>query len=136
MCSFYDQKSTEIEINIGRQQKQVIDVFVHLLKVCVCVCVCVCVFVFVCVLFIYTISISIICVLQKEPSLVASNQQIYDFFKWIIFEKRRHCRSFQEIFNMCVAKCTQIFLGVQWCVICIFLFLRFHNFIEGFCAYA
>ena len=44
-----------------------------------------------CVLFIYTISISIIYVSQEEPSLIASNQQIYDFYKWIIFEKKRHC---------------------------------------------
>ena len=28
----YYQKSMEIEINIGRQQKQVIDVYVHLLN--------------------------------------------------------------------------------------------------------
>ena len=32
MYTFYDQKSTEIEINIGRRQKQVTDVYVHLLK--------------------------------------------------------------------------------------------------------
>ena len=45
---------------------------------CVCVCMCVCV----CVLFIYTISISIIiCVSLEELSLIASNQQIYDFYK-------------------------------------------------------
>ena len=30
--TFYYDKSTEIEINIGRRQKQVIDVYVHLLK--------------------------------------------------------------------------------------------------------
>ena len=42
----------------------------------------------VCVLFIYTISITIICVLQKELGLAASNQQIYDFYKWVIFEKK------------------------------------------------
>ena len=41
------------------------------LSIC-CVCVCVCV----CVLCIYTISVSIICVSHKEPSLIASNQQI------------------------------------------------------------
>ena len=35
-------------------------------------------YVCVCVLFIYTISISIICVSQEEPSLIASNQKIYD----------------------------------------------------------
>ena len=46
-----------------------------------------------CVLFIYTISISVICVSQAEPSLTASNQQIYYFYKCIIFLKRRHCRN-------------------------------------------
>ena len=40
-----------------------------------CVCVCVC------FLFIYTISISIICLSLEELSLIASNQQIYDFYK-------------------------------------------------------
>ena len=34
----------------------------------------------VCVLFIYIISISIICVSQEELSLIASNEQIYDFY--------------------------------------------------------
>ena len=74
-------------------------------RVCVCVCVCVCVFVCVCVsvcvcvcvcvcacvcmyaLFIYTNSIGIICVSKDEHSLIASNQQIYDFYKW--FSKRK-----------------------------------------------
>ena len=42
---------------------------------CACVCVCVCVF-----LFIYIISINIISVSKDEPSLVASNQQIYDIY--------------------------------------------------------
>ena len=48
--------------------------------------------VYVCVLFIYTISISVICVSQEETDLIASNQQIYDFYKLIIeiFEKYRH----------------------------------------------
>ena len=27
----------------------------------------------------------------QEPSLTASNQQIYNFYKWIIFEKKRYC---------------------------------------------
>ena len=44
-----------------------------------------------CVLFIYTISISIICASLEEPSLIASNQQIYDCYNWIIFQKKRHC---------------------------------------------
>ena len=45
-----------------------------------------------CVLFIYTISIgisvSIICVSKKDVSLIASNQQICDFYKSVIFEKK------------------------------------------------
>ena len=32
MYTFYYQKPTEIEINIERRQKQVIDVYLHLLK--------------------------------------------------------------------------------------------------------
>ena len=32
----------------------------------------------VCFLLVYTISITIICVSQEGPSLIASNQQIYD----------------------------------------------------------
>ena len=47
-----------------------------------------CVYVF--VLFIYTISISI-CVSQEEPSLTGFNQQIYDFYRGIVFEKKIHC---------------------------------------------
>ena len=49
--------------------------------------------VYVYVLFICTICISIICVSQEEPSLIASNQQIYinryNFYKWIIFWKEK-----------------------------------------------
>ena len=37
-------------------------------------------------------------VLQEEASLIASNQQTYDFYKWIIFEKKRH--SGKEIFDI------------------------------------
>ena len=33
------------------------------------------------VLFIYTIPVSIICFSQEEPSLIASNPQIHDFYK-------------------------------------------------------
>ena len=40
------------------------------------------------VLFIYTILISIILVLQEERGLIASNEQVYDFYKWVIFEKK------------------------------------------------
>ena len=42
-------------------------------------------------LFIYTIFISIICVSHEELSLISSKQQIYGFYKCIIFEKKRHC---------------------------------------------
>ena len=58
-----------------------------------------------CALFTYTISISIICVSQEEPSLIMSNQQIYDFYKWIIFEMKRHCKKYifaiSELFIQC-----------------------------------
>ena len=53
--------------------------------------VCVCVSGWVGVLFIYTIFSSIIRVLQEELNLITSNQQIYDFFKLVIFEKKRNC---------------------------------------------
>ena len=46
----------------------------------------------VCVLFIYATSTSIICVWQEELSFIASNQQIYDLHKWVIFEKKKHFR--------------------------------------------
>ena len=41
------------------------------------------------ILFIYTIFVSNLCVSQE--GLVESNQQIYDFYKWMIFKKQRHC---------------------------------------------
>ena len=45
----------------------------YLMCVCMYVCVCVC---------IYSISISILCVSREEPpSLIESNEQIYDLFK-------------------------------------------------------
>ena len=40
------------------------------------------------VFLIYTISNSILCVLQEELRLIESNQQIYDFYKKVIFEKQ------------------------------------------------
>ena len=51
---------------------------------CVCVCVCVCV----CFVYLqhFCISVSIICVSQEEPSLTATNQQICDFYKYIILK--------------------------------------------------
>ena len=53
-----------------------------------------CVRVFVYVLFGYTISIgtsaSIICVSQEDLSVIASNQNICDFYERVIFEKKRH----------------------------------------------
>ena len=69
-----------------------------------------------CVLFIYTISISIICVSQKEPSHIASNQQV----------KKRHCGKcifyISELFIQCDKDscCEHITSGVNiylyWCV--------------------
>ena len=51
---------------------------------------------------IYTISIGILCVLWEGHSLLESNQEIYDFCKWLIFEKQRHfdlCKV-----NFCISK--------------------------------
>ena len=63
----------------------------------------------VCVLFVYTISIgisvSIICVSQEDVSLIASNQQICDFYKLVVFEKKRHIGKYNlyisELFIQC-----------------------------------
>ena len=44
----------------------------------------------VCVLFIYTISLSIHCVSREGLTLLESNQQICDFYKWVIFKKQSH----------------------------------------------
>ena len=46
------------------------------------------------VLFIYIILISIILVLQEERDLIASNEQVYDFYKWVIFEKKGIAENF------------------------------------------
>ena len=54
------------------------------LSVSMCELARVCVF----VLFIYTISVSIIYVSREEISVTASNQQIYEFYKRVIFEKK------------------------------------------------
>ena len=54
----------------------------------VCVCVCVCVFcLFTPLLYVSFFFHSICCFLQEEPSAIAPKQQIYDYYKWIIFEK-------------------------------------------------
>ena len=50
----------------------------------------------VCVLLIYTISLTILCVSWEEFSLIESNQQIYDFYKSVIFEKQRHFGTLQS----------------------------------------
>ena len=55
----------------------------------VCVCVCMCVCVCVCVLFIYTY-LSVLFVFYRK-NLVFLHQEIYDFYKWAIFEKKIHC---------------------------------------------
>ena len=44
----------------------------------------------VCVFFVCIIFISVICVSQEELSLIASNVEIYNFYKWVIFKKKRH----------------------------------------------
>ena len=38
--------------------------------------------------FIHTVSVI---VSQEEPSPTTCNQQIYEFYKLVIFEKKRHC---------------------------------------------
>ena len=71
----------------------------------------------VCVLFIYTISISIIRVSWEESSLVTSNQQIYDFYKWIIFEKKRHCGKyiFDIIELLIQSRKFMLWAHTSWC---------------------
>ena len=50
-------------------------------------------------------SISIFCVSEVWLSLTASNQQICDFYKWVIFEKKRHygkkILNISELFTQC-----------------------------------
>ena len=46
-------------------------------------------------------------------------------------ENKESNRPFLEIFNMSGKMHAQILLGVQWWVMCIFLFLRFYNFVKG-----
>ena len=41
-----------------------------------------------CILLIYTIFLSILCVSEEGSSLVESNQQIYDFYKWVILKSK------------------------------------------------
>ena len=52
----------------------------------------------VCVLLIYTISISILCVSQEGFRLVESNQQIYNFYKWVIL-KRKNIVDLSSVFS-------------------------------------
>ena len=66
-------------------------IFLRVFGVCVCVC-----FFF----FIYTISISLLCISQKEFSFTESNQQTYDFYKWVIFEKQRLWNSVRYAFDI------------------------------------
>ena len=48
----------------------------------------------VCVLLIYTFFISIICVLWEQPSLISSNKRKYNFYMWIVFEKKLTVESY------------------------------------------
>ena len=38
---------------------------------------------------------------------------------------------FQENFKTCDQMHVQVILGVQWCLMCMFLSLKFYNFIKG-----
>ena len=52
-------------------------------------------------------------------------------FIYIYIILYKYVKPFQEIFNTCDKMHAQIMLGMGWCLICIFLFLKFYNFIEG-----
>ena len=49
-------------------------------------------------LLIYTFFFSIFCVSQEGLNLMESNQQIYDFYKWALFEKQGQCGRLQSKF--------------------------------------
>ena len=51
---------------------------------CVCVCVCVCVF------CLFTPSLSVLFVFHRKNLVFVPNVQIYGFYKWEIFKKKRH----------------------------------------------
>ena len=75
----------------------------------------------VCVLFIYTISISIICVSEGELSLIASNEQIYNFCKWVIFEKKKLWKvsfDISELFSV-----IQIAAVSTWQLVLIYIYM-------------
>ena len=44
-----------------------------------------------------------------EKNSIKSNQQIYDFYKWVVFEKKRHCEKvnfdINELFIQCDTDC-------------------------------
>ena len=54
----------------------------------------------VCVLFIYTMSISTICASQEKPHFIATNQQIYDFYKLIIWKRKDIVKSKFSIYHL------------------------------------
>ena len=62
----------------------------------------------VCVLFIYTISISILCVSREELSLIKSNQQTCDFYKWAI---RKYLISANNSFSVNTDSCCEHITG-------------------------
>ena len=47
-----------------------------------------------CLTFLVYISISVPYVLQERLILIKSNLQICKFWKWLIFDKQRHCKPF------------------------------------------
>ena len=87
---------------------------------CVCVCVCVCVFVSVFCLFRHFFSIA--CFTIEELSLIASNQQIYKFYRWVVFETKIHCG--KQIFDIsellsviqraAVRTCQVVLIYIYW----------------------
>ena len=74
------------------------------------------------VLFIDTIFISILCVSHKEPSVIESNWQICDFYKWVIFDISKlliHCNTdscYEDItggVNICLYGCVSLLASIS-----------------------
>ena len=65
------------------------------------VCVCVCLF------CLFTPFLLVLFVSQEEPCLLASNQYEYDFYKWIMFEKKRQLKQNEStgLWMCCVCLC-------------------------------
>ena len=97
------------------------DLSLNIWCVCVCVCVCVCMCFY---LFPTVLSVSA----PFLPSLIASNQLIYDFCKWVIFEEKRQCYHWKcLIATVTTWQIVLIYIymdvSIYWpmCVLCVFV---------------